>query len=393
MNSKSEFDAPIRNMAVARRFALWSALIALTIWWRARCSYHDYDVKRSTPECVVFKSRNPASQVELECHPEPIPQMCMMPHHISMLSPAKLARFLGDVGPLVVWLPLIAFAVLHERHARRLSVSIVEDAASDVGAAVKEMVMAPASESSDGLRQAADDTHTSGPREVDSGRRHGFHHHHHNHYVTTSIVIASLVYLAVIMPVRYLRRVLASGWDPSGHVLLYGIQLVPLWGTAQATTTLKGNSAYAHPTAARAVWLALMAAEAGLWVLTVATAAVFHHASEVLATWVVVGLTAYATHAALVPSASAAPDAVNSRAAQARLHRLLLLACILWLCGLLMPLSLMMVLGRSGARGEGHNPLKAATLAAAVGYDLVVAAISTWLIRWRLTLPRPTPVD
>ena len=44
-----------------------------------------------------------------------------------------------------------------------------------------------------------------------------------------NVLLAALPwYLALIGPVRHTHRLLDSRWDPSGHVFVYGAQLVPL---------------------------------------------------------------------------------------------------------------------------------------------------------------------
>lgn len=88
-----------------------------------------------------------------------------------------------------------------------------------------------------------------------------------------------LWYLALIGPVRHSRSLLPAGWDPSGHVFVYGAQLVPYWQTVPRSSV---------PLDTRlvecflALWCSL------LWYLSAATAAFFHTASETLTGWLLV---------------------------------------------------------------------------------------------------------
>uniref|UniRef100_A0A7S4C305 Uncharacterized protein n=1 Tax=Chrysotila carterae TaxID=13221 RepID=A0A7S4C305_CHRCT len=74
-----------------------------------------------------------------------------------------------------------------------------------------------------------------------------------------------LWYLGAIGPVRHACRVLPSHWDPSGHIFVYGMQLLPLWAASPPMSPL---SVY------------LTGWSACLCYLSVATAAFFHTASE-----------------------------------------------------------------------------------------------------------------
>lgn len=89
-----------------------------------------------------------------------------------------------------------------------------------------------------------------------------------------------LWYLALIMAVRYLHLALPSGWpawDPSGHVFVYGAQLVPVWLVShlvpahdpRGSCTLRGVALHS----ARGYALVLVYASA-------TTAAFFHSLSE-----------------------------------------------------------------------------------------------------------------
>ena len=78
--------------------------------------------------------------------------------------------------------------------------------------------------------------------------------------------LALLWYLALIVPVRHTHRALESRWDPSGHIFVYGAQLVCAW-----------TFPHAHCARLLAAWALV------LLYLSFLTAAFWHTASEVSA--------------------------------------------------------------------------------------------------------------
>jgi hypothetical protein len=96
---------------------------------------------------------------------------------------------------------------------------------------------------------------------------------------TALLLDVVLCYLALIMPVRYTHLALPAGWarwDPSGHVFVYGAQLVPVW----LASTLAREGAQRHD---RWTQWALYAARAYALLLvhlSAMTAAFFHTLSE-----------------------------------------------------------------------------------------------------------------
>jgi len=99
------------------------------------------------------------------------------------------------------------------------------------------------------------------------------------------IVFSAIAWLGLSMPLRFTH--LAVGWDPSGHVLLAGLQLVPTWMTVSHWRNDRGIM--------RSAWSwSLVVAElvtVALACMTANTAAFFHSTSEVMSAWaVVVGL-------------------------------------------------------------------------------------------------------
>jgi hypothetical protein len=90
-----------------------------------------------------------------------------------------------------------------------------------------------------------------------------------------------LWYLAFIMPVRYLHLVVPPGWgalDPSGHVFVYGAQLVPVWLAAQLGHGRRGpwERCALHNVALHCAYAYALV----LVYLSAATAAFFHTLSE-----------------------------------------------------------------------------------------------------------------
>ena len=94
-------------------------------------------------------------------------------------------------------------------------------------------------------------------------------------------------YVAFIMPVRHAKLWLPLGFDPSGHVFVYGAQLVPLIFTLTAVGS-------ARPLV-RNAWLPQLAGWLGVWLVTLCflsgtTSAFFHTPAETSAGWLLVAL-------------------------------------------------------------------------------------------------------
>lgn len=89
-----------------------------------------------------------------------------------------------------------------------------------------------------------------------------------------------LWYLGLVGFVRHSQHFLPHGWDPSGHIFVYGAQLVPLWLVALPSRVPSPLQA--------AVERVLLAWSCALWYLTVSTAAFFHTLSESITGWLLV---------------------------------------------------------------------------------------------------------
>ena len=96
-------------------------------------------------------------------------------------------------------------------------------------------------------------------------------------------------YLLVIGPVRHTHRLLSAlghpKWDPSGHVTVYGSQLLPFWMVAAAAAADSSSSRRPPPLSSSAplAWCALWSCV--LWYLSFATGSFFHTCSETFAAW------------------------------------------------------------------------------------------------------------
>lgn len=181
---------------------------------------------------------------------QPAHALCPRPHVIRAAAPRALAKALSHSGPALVWAPLAVWLW-------------------GGGGASADTARAQAAARAAGL-------------------------------------FAALAFVATAMPVRYLRHVAPGGWDPSGHVFIFGVQLVPLWaaGDAFATWAPRARSG-AAPLVARALSAVL--------VYSSATTAAFHHsATEVAFSWALVAALAAAT-GAVSTVAAAAPGAASAR--------------------------------------------------------------------------------
>lgn len=171
---RDHFQPPIRvrcsakhcfRMHLTRRFALWTVLLAASSLWSHQCSHSSFDLRLSALGCVALK-HSPG-----QCH---IPEVyCALPHHITSIAPRLFSQIIVAAGPLWLWVPL--FMQLRHR-ATSVSRSTVR---------------------------------THGER--------------------AALVVAMLCFLAFIMLFRYVTKLTGGYFDPSGHVFVFGVQLVPLW--------------------------------------------------------------------------------------------------------------------------------------------------------------------
>lgn len=115
------------------------------------------------------------------------------------------------------------------------------------------------------------------------------HAYTHAAVTTTPCRFAQLALLAamccwlIAAPPARLTRILWGPFDPSGHILLTGVQLIPLWAANDAA---RSSSSSPTPPLSAALRVALFL-EPLLWWMSFGTAAFYHSASDVAVTWLV----------------------------------------------------------------------------------------------------------
>lgn len=128
-------------------------------------------MRQSTISCLVMKSNPSVCRQTAHAY-------CLHPKDIRAWSPRVLGELAVIGGPIWVWAPLLIWLFLHRG----------------------------------GLRQeSAHPALLAATRKV--------------------LAVCCCVFLAFIMPIRYMGRMTDwfGGFDPSGHVFVFGLQLVPLW--------------------------------------------------------------------------------------------------------------------------------------------------------------------
>jgi len=93
------------------------------------------------------------------------------------------------------------------------------------------------------------------------------------------VVLAAIAWLGLSMPLRF--TTLVVNWDPSGHVLVLGLQLVPMWLFVEHAARDVPLSKQPFLVGAEALGLVLAS-------VTLGTAAFFHNPSEISSALVVV---------------------------------------------------------------------------------------------------------
>jgi hypothetical protein len=172
-----------------------------------------------------------------------------------------------------------------------------------------------------------------------------------------------LWYLALIGAVRHTHRLLGSGWDPSGHALVYGSQLVPLWHLRCE------GMVFDHPL--HSCWL--LPWTAVLWYLSVMTAVAFHTLSETLAAVCMVTILVY------VLSSSHDGDgriAFAHCAVSFDRSRQIIVAAAAW--------TAFTAIGWAGATGASDSISGSSSelplLGAQLGYDTILWLLFCWLL-------------
>lgn len=179
--------------------------------WQRHCGYDNYDLRTSTAECLIRKGAAPGCG---DVHTG-----CVGVGDIQLLAPRALSNLVVGVGPLWMWLPLWLWA----RGGRR---STSEPAEAQV------QVQAQGEPEPELLRVA---------------RR----------LTTVALSVAALTYLSLITAIRYVtvisHALSGAEFDPSGHVFVYGLQLVPLWLVLAAVHRASHSHSHSHAHAATTV--------------------------------------------------------------------------------------------------------------------------------------------
>ena len=190
--------------------------------------------------------------------------------------------------------------------------------------------------------------------------------------VTTASValLASMgAYLCLVMPVRFTAALLPFGWDPSGHVFVCSLQLVPLWALRRALfgTTESESSDYDSSLAwARfATILSIEGLSLLLWWVAGASTLMHHTGSEVAVVLVAAG--ALLTGGTSWLMTSLAEDASFD---EPSLSTGWMLCVAAWTAGLSLPAAVLLL---------GIGTLTAGGLAIRICYDVAVAAAMYWL--------------
>jgi hypothetical protein len=181
--------SPWARFALWTGFLVWTSIIAVSSVWQHACGFSDWDLRASTLSCLLSKSRGrgPAPFPPSPSPPSPllvdspacgtVGPYCVSPEAMAYLAPRTLSDVVVAAGPAWVWVPVLLFL-----------------RAAGAGAASATSAAAPG---------------------VASTR--------------ASLVLAMAWHLLFIMAIRYIVWVSPGRWDPSGHVFMYGLQLVPLW--------------------------------------------------------------------------------------------------------------------------------------------------------------------
>jgi hypothetical protein len=152
------------------RLAGWSILLSLAMLWRRTCSFGDYDLRQSSSSCLVLKSAPGVCSVA--------PAVCVGPPWIQALAPRWLGLVAAVVGPLWIWVPLLL--ILFQVPA--------------------SLFPAATAHSANGLR-----------------------------LLRIPLAVAAIWYLSWINVVRYTIFLSPVHFDPSGHIFVFSLQLLPLW--------------------------------------------------------------------------------------------------------------------------------------------------------------------
>lgn len=336
------FVADRNSLTMITRFILWSAVILIAVGWQSSCGFVDYDIHASfKAQCTVRRSEPDKCLTGVSPH-------CISPGFISRLSPSTVGKFVVMIGPVWVWIPMLAWVYTQTAASRR---------ADSVGSG------------SDGPRP---------PKSLVVA-------------VRIALIISGLWFLAFIQPMRFMAEWLGGGirgarFDPSGHIFIFGLQLVPLWvwlglqlKCANATRNLLTSPTGGPPVSFASSeasyrghgWQRVArVAEAFIWYLAFATAAFFHSWAEITTSWLVT--LAFAVVCGRITSSIVdSPEGTLSESSKQLLIGVLIVAATTWFVATVATTWMLV---------QEPNSRLLNMLAMGSLYDGGVAAMVAWLI-------------
>ena len=325
--------------SISKRYLLWTILLILSSLWHQQCGFSDWDLRASTLSCLLLKkttarSKNVSFQNTVmddnnkninnidDCNT--INTYCISPSQIQILGPRILSDIIAIGGPAWIWLPLLY--ILYKGITTSYSIEYLSNNSPQVSNRSNSNNSSSSSSSSN-VRNSVPNSSTTIP--------------HHSSSTSESwllltiifsilrivIIYSMYIYLIFIMFIRFTVKLSIvsntylswlSNWDPSGHVFLYGLQLIPLWllPTLSTTTTSSSSLAsnhyhtnnsilkhiYYHPTLS---WLStycypyigtlsfqhiLLFFEILIYYMTFTTSSFFHTPSETFMAWFIISL-------------------------------------------------------------------------------------------------------
>lgn len=94
----ASLEGAVARFSAKNAFYVWSAVCVVACVWNYACAFCEYDLRLSSPHCVVLKGNSASDCTDVGS--------CLTPAQIQLLSP----RWLGDIvalsGPAPVWLAL-----------------------------------------------------------------------------------------------------------------------------------------------------------------------------------------------------------------------------------------------------------------------------------------------
>lgn len=195
---------PLRPILI--NLSLWTAVGLGAVLWRESCSYGDYDLLSSAQkQCLMLKSRPEQCSTLLSSN---YFGQCLHPRTVAAIAPRSWGKLVANVGPAWLWIPLLLGLLWRQGHWQsRKSETRVREAGG----------------SAEQKTPAADFLLWSG-----SSTSPLLHRLQGQAYAAV-LLVSFLFFLAGITVIRWGKHLLPEGFDPSGHVFVYGLLLAPLW--------------------------------------------------------------------------------------------------------------------------------------------------------------------